>query len=345
MPIIAVNVPPGTFSEVMALVAAQRYASPEQFLEIAAFNQLALERGTRVGELVTRTSPSSSPRSMKVSKTIPVQPATAPIADVDYNAVAERFSDNSLQRSRLPDTAKPQQSSDRIWGQVNRYLPMKVATRWIAVEASRTSIWPSVSSVVKSLSTDASAVGDRIRRSDVETGRVREDMLSIGLPQHSDSADRFITQIVGRLTRSDKFHPGALFQYGLVTLRDSAIALTDAGVNFAWLRNPVLDDEHASESLSEQERAFLVAHVFGAVPPEADDFRAVLGAIREGHGSPDALIASSRNFLPASWTDLARRTHVYGLLARMGQIGLVGKNWEGRRVTYVSTPASATVAK
>jgi hypothetical protein len=111
------------------------------------------------------------------------------------------------------------------------------------------------------------------------------------------------------------------------------------------LRNPAIDDQHATESLSEEERTYLVNHIFERVTCEADDFRSVLQAVREGHGTPDALISASRNFLPESWTDLARRTHVYGLLARMGQLGLVGKNWEGRRVSYVATPTAVEAAR
>jgi hypothetical protein len=357
MPIITVNVPLSTFTEVMALVSAQRYASPEQFLEIAAYNQLALERGTRVGDLVTRMNPSavtqpkpskseiSASSAKKLPKLAAVQPELASMSPTDYCAVVERFSIESLDRQRLPQAAKPEAMDDRIWGQVNRYLPMKVAMRWIAIEANRTSAWPSLTSVLKSLPADASIFGDRVRRFDTEAGRVREEMLSVGVPQYSDSADRFITQIVGRLTRSDKFHPGALFQYGLAALQDRTIALTDAGVTFACLHNPVIDGERASESLSEQEREFMVGHIFAIVTSEARDFRSVLEAISKGHSSPDALIAASRGFLPESWTDLARRTHVYGVLARMGQLGLVGKNWEGRRVSYVATPISAAVAK
>jgi hypothetical protein len=354
MPIIAVNVPPGTFNEVMALVSAQRYASPEQFLEIAAYNQLALERGARVGDLVTRVTPpvlqgkskkSETTSAKKLPKPASVQRDSPLISPADYSAIADHFFVDSISRERLPKPARPEETNERIWGQVNRYLPFKVAARWIAIQASRNSEWPSVTSVLTSLPADASILGERVRKRDVDAGRAREEMLSVGLPQHPDSVDRFITQTVGRLTRSERFHPGALFQYGLAALEDTTIALTDAGIKFVCLHNPVIDDELASESLSDEERKFLVAHIFATITGEANDFQSVFQAINEGRHSPDSLISASRSFLPESWTDLARRTHVYGLLARMGQLGLIGKNWEGRRVSYVATPTSTAVAK
>ena len=52
MPVIAVNLSQKTYSDIMALVSAGAYSGPEQFLEIAAFNQLALERGLTPEELL-----------------------------------------------------------------------------------------------------------------------------------------------------------------------------------------------------------------------------------------------------------------------------------------------------
>src|SRR3989442_791792 len=52
MPVIAVNLSQKTYTDIMTLVSAGAYSSPEQFLEIAAFNQLALERGLTPEELL-----------------------------------------------------------------------------------------------------------------------------------------------------------------------------------------------------------------------------------------------------------------------------------------------------
>lgn len=46
---IAVNLTPKVVAEIRLLVEAGQFASPEQFLEIAAFNQLALEKGSAAG--------------------------------------------------------------------------------------------------------------------------------------------------------------------------------------------------------------------------------------------------------------------------------------------------------
>src|SRR5689334_13715258 len=101
MPVIAVNLSQKTYSDIMSLVGQGAYSGPEQFLEIAAFNQLALERGLTPEELLKgiqrpaavqttgrETAPistrkKSSPPSAEVHKVMQA-PATARVAaDVD----------------------------------------------------------------------------------------------------------------------------------------------------------------------------------------------------------------------------------------------------------------------
>src|SRR5438046_10665383 len=52
MPLIAVNLSQKTYADIISLVTTGAYSGPEQFLEIAAFNQLALERGLTPEELL-----------------------------------------------------------------------------------------------------------------------------------------------------------------------------------------------------------------------------------------------------------------------------------------------------
>src|SRR5438445_9249148 len=54
MPVITVNLTTGIYERIKALVEKGLYTTPEQLLEIAAFNQVALEDGLRPEELVAR---------------------------------------------------------------------------------------------------------------------------------------------------------------------------------------------------------------------------------------------------------------------------------------------------
>src|SRR5262245_2884455 len=54
MPLIAMNLSDKLFYQIKELVERGLYISPEAFLEIAAFNQLALERGAAPTEIIEK---------------------------------------------------------------------------------------------------------------------------------------------------------------------------------------------------------------------------------------------------------------------------------------------------
>src|SRR5207244_10125077 len=54
MPLIAVNLSDKIIQEIRELVDKGRYISLESFIEIGAFNQLALERGATPAEIIER---------------------------------------------------------------------------------------------------------------------------------------------------------------------------------------------------------------------------------------------------------------------------------------------------
>src|SRR4051794_27946220 len=54
MPVIAINLSDKLLQEIRTVVDSGRYATLESFLEIGAFNQLALERGSSPTEIIER---------------------------------------------------------------------------------------------------------------------------------------------------------------------------------------------------------------------------------------------------------------------------------------------------
>lgn len=214
-----------------------------------------------------------------------------------------------------------------------RYLPIKVAARWIAVQALQSRKWPPLATIFAGLGRDIAKLGSTLEAADRVQARPREAMLSIGLPrlENPQSIERFMSQVIGRLTRSGRFHPGILCHYGLAAPVDSSIALTLPGIEFSALSNPVLDGPiaKASNTVASEERQFLLQHIITNVPTELRDFRAVLEAIASGNDSPDTVTRAVRPRVPEGWTDLALRTHVFGLLARMTELEAILKPGKG----------------
>jgi hypothetical protein len=114
------------------------------------------------------------------------------------------------------------------------------------------------------------------------------------------------------------------------------IALTAAGLKLALLPNSVIDgDSHtADHTLSSEERTLILEHIITTVAAERNDMAVVVRAIHDGHVSPTGLLSYIRRNFPNEWSELAFRTHVYGILARLTELGQIARVRAGRTVTY-----------
>jgi hypothetical protein len=70
------------------------------------------------------------------------------------------------------------------------------------------------------------------------------------------------------------------------------------------------------------------------VPAERDDMRVVLQAILGGKTTPTQLTEAVRPKFPADWSESVFQTHLSGLIARLGEIRLLRRSWQGRNVNY-----------
>ena len=384
MPVIAVNIAGKTFSEIQELVGKGHYVSPEQFLEIAAFNQLALERGTKPDKIVA-----DGHRNQGRAKGAKVPDAAAVLVQDEIPVLMKKRSgdaDGAMQPALKPDTApkarsrraapaavrksgkaegapvdgaellkqlsleriagaapvaaetRPRPDGERLWGQVNRLFALKVAARWLVISAAQGGDWSKLDVVSDPMADAAAGLGTYLDQVDERLGHKRDDVLATGLPRRGNAAskDRFISQFVARTTRNGDIYPGGICQYALATFDGDRLLLTGAGVELANARNPVLDDAKTDPpTLSDAERGLVIRTVVAFVPGERHDFEVVVRLIREGRATPDELMSAIRGQLPEAWSDVMARTHVSGVIARMADLGIIHRKWDGRNVKYV----------
>lgn len=361
MPLIAVNLSDKLIQDIRELVETGRYLSLESFVEIGAFNQLALERGATPSEIIERghrritvaseaapsvRSPPKKPVSSPAPKRIPLT-EKAP-KDESVLSVGEDEAGTVFARLGLPDAsalppAAPMPSEpvtgDRIFGQVNRLFPVKFVCRWLANAGAVGGHWPRFSAVSDQLADDAGVIGSLLDEWDNTNERERGGELATALPRRKNNAslDRFLSQFVARITRASDVVPGAVCQYDLARFdADAALALTEQGASFAELSSPVLDakDRKATSALSIEEAAFLTAHIRHWVPTEWADMRTVLQAVRDGNSTPTDVATTVRSALPEGWTESMVQTHISGVIARLSDIRLLRRSWQGRNVRY-----------
>jgi hypothetical protein len=375
MPFLTTNLAGSVFEEIKALVEKGLYASPEQFLEIAAFNQLALERGAKPADLPVRSrqphrgnhegtpSVGSLPlaqhrRHRQSSRRRAPKARTESVSENSASATLKKFGLDVLRQLRVePVPTEPRAPNERLWGQVNRLFPIKLACRWIAVASAEAGFWLTYDPISDGLARDAASLGSILSALDATAQRKRDELLATGLPRKANLAshDRFLSQYIARTTRAGDIYPGAICQYALAVFHGDQLGLTKAGLDLARLENPVLDLEPRSAiaslssgvpaTLSDEERSFLIEQVISFVPGELHDLTIVLEAIVADHATPDHLLASVRPHLPHEWSRMMTRTHVSGVVARLAEMGLIRRKWEGRNARYEATPLGARLVK
>jgi DNA-binding transcriptional ArsR family regulator len=367
MPMIAVNLSDKIIRDIRELVDKDRYAGLESFIEIAAFNQLALERGATPAEIIERghrrgpsdvvsstahavsaknkPSPKKQPssngakKSAAANKSPKLVDAVDPVTEDDSKAAFARLArpakDNLPVAQPMPAARK---TDERIFGQVNRLFPVKLICRWVAFAAAIDRQWPKFTAIAATLADDAGTIGSLLDDWDKSQQRERGGELGTALPRRKNNAslDRFLSQFVARITRASEVSPGAVCQYEFARFQDSMLALTEQGIRFAEMDNPILDaqDQKAVAALSEAEAGFLADHIRAWVPTEWHDMKVVLEVVQSGKASPVEVAAAVRTQLPGGWTDSMVQTHVSGVIARLGDIRLLRRSWQGRNVRY-----------
>jgi len=232
---------------------------------------------------------------------------------------------------------------DWLWGQINKVLPIKFVARLLANELSSGGEPPLLDEFAKSTAAAARTFGLALKRVDEREGHAWGEKLSTAFPV-SDKVERalgrFGSQFVGYV-RGDGEISGALaeLKLGNVIRRDSdaRIGLTQAGLKFAQLANPVLDERDYSRPLSEEEVDFYLDHTTRRVPWEAAAFKVILRIIGDGITGREEVNREIRKRLAVKWSPAHVNTERAGTMARMFQLGLLDRERDGIKVEYRAT--------
>jgi hypothetical protein len=171
---------------------------------------------------------------------------------------------------------------------------------------------------------------------DDRMGRGRGEKFSAALPTSDKverSLDRFKTHFVGQIDSEGNL-TGSLPNLRFVDIdpEDREFGITESGLEFARLTNPLLDerDETTEHSLSETERRFYLDHVDAEHPEEAKAMAFVATAIAEGIDRPDPL-SERVGELSDEWSAAQASTVRSGLVGRIYELGLVTRERVGSR--------------
>jgi hypothetical protein len=206
-----------------------------------------------------------------------------------------------------------------------------------------------VAEAANKISYAACGLGDYLKALDDRLQARREDAFAAAFPSSTiegggESRLRFGNQFVANM-RQDQLSgfPSALKIVAIDTAKEPRLSLTKAGADFALLQNPILDapGTPATRKLSLEETEFLLAHIIRSVPEETSAYASILDAIQSGSNTPDAVdkCLRQRFDLPTEQaiTKTFLTTQRTGAISRLVDLGLVAREKEGLRVTYIIT--------
>jgi hypothetical protein len=284
-----------------------------------------------------RTNTSEPPQSPAIPETFALKATTA----------------EGITLLQPPPTSGPGASNlppaQWLFGQFNKFLAPKATCRALLNLLQANPGGMPVTEASNKISYAACRLGDYLKALDGRLQLRREDAFSAAFPSTAiegggESRLRFGNQFVGNIRQEQLAgFPAALRLVAIDTAKEPRLSLTKAGADFALLENPVLDARGTppASKLSQQEIAFLLAHILSSVPEETSAYAAILDAIQSGANTPDAVDKCLRErfslLTDQAITKTFLTTQRTGAISRLVDLGLLAREKEGLRVTYIIT--------
>lgn len=328
------EIPEYIVNEIRAHIIKGRYSSIEAFILAAVENQLALER-----------KPSLKVKRMGAIHTKTVQEVISlkfPELELNIDKHIQTLSPPSFEK--LNPTGAISEKELWIWGQINKILPIKFVIRLLANRISEGDQYVRFEEFVQDACSLARSFGAVLLAYDKEVQRRRDERFSIGFPagQNEEKAlSRFALQFIGYIRKKDDVLSGALPSLKFANITEDnnnqLIGLTIAGLAFACLRNPILDDFSFSSRLSKEEVDFYLLHISKNVPGEAYVFKLILSLIEDGTNTREGINTAIQQYTPSGWSSKVLNTQRAGAMSRLFELGLIEKLRDSIFVKYIVT--------
>jgi hypothetical protein len=349
--------------ELMDLVRRGLYKDLDQIVEVAAANQLKLERTTT--GLMTEPAGGRKKRSTvgKKGKTDLSQ-----VEQENHQGVYD-FNNSLLQEPsgkrktiaapNIVDLLFPNYSKLEdifTWGQYNRILPVKVGIRILDNMLSKSPELLDGSEVVdlegyfRRAAPLAREIGLYMKTLDDARARKRAVKFSNGLPigqDESKSTSRYINHFLAKKRRKDNVLDGFEARLKMVNIKQKQggkyyIGITAEGLEFSRINNTFLLGQESDWPLSPDEIDFYLKHIVKSVPEERSTLHEILTVIMGGNSKVskiDERLAAEHQ----EWTGPMVITNRAGTLSRLWELRLIEKSGNGESEIDVTDSGSSFI--
>jgi hypothetical protein len=236
-----------------------------------------------------------------------------------------------------------------LFGQYNKILPAKVSCRALLRLQTGTTKGVPIEEATAKIAEAAATLGEFLLSLDAAKQLHRWDEPAIGFPKTGPNTDksrlRYANQFVAGLASTGQLS-GLPVGLKLLNRADAAaktIALTEAGFEFARLTNPILDGSRRDplRKFSEEELAFLLAHISKNVPVEDAAYRILIQTIMGGANTPPVIDAAMVKLISNDRAEKLSKSYLSsqrsGAMSRMTDLGLLTRIPDGTRISYSVT--------
>lgn len=310
---------PNTYDKIEGLVSEGAYDSVEQFLRVAAQNQLAIERSDDDREHEeTSTKTSFGGRHWDY----------APPADIPTGAPFGEDRDEIL-----------------LFSQYYRFFPLKCALYHLCKLTADAGGPVSLKRARQHISEEIWPIRKEIIGWEDRNDIKKQNRKSTGLPSDQEqSMKRYLDHYLGKV-RTQKGEPAGFgHDMGYVSFshdefeEEWSVQLTPTGAQFIKAENPLLAHGPEASTLGEEEQAVVVTTIRNELDEEYRFMNFVYDVLKKGEGSYSNQLDQFRDFLeksPAagdSLSDNTVRSTAGGAISRMVELGILERG--GRRGWY-----------
>jgi len=324
-----VDVSPELADDINKQVKTGKYKSVQDFILAALQNQVYVETSENIDN-DSETSIASGLVNVGSGSTLS---PSAKTAESQLLLKPEAWNVKTVPLGNIP---RP----PYLWGQYNRLFPVKIVVR-VAANLSRQNGFGFVplGELQERTADIAREIGRTILRKDRLMGRKRGTIISAALPIGRDqdkAKSRFKHQFVGFLarTRVEGAAPTLKFLDIMRNEKDVVqVGVTDFGLRFASLPNPIIDRDDYSAAFSPEEIEFLLDHITSEVPAEAKLVQLVLDGVKRGISTPEQLNELVRSH-HSEWNENEAIAMRSGIVSIASELGLLERRKDGVKVTY-----------
>ncbi|MBN3033091.1 MAG: hypothetical protein JW873_03250 [Candidatus Saganbacteria bacterium] len=318
------------------LIARGKYSNLPQFAQAAIDNQIYLEGAEE-------NHPPSKLRKTNLYNKNNFYDEVE-IHDRDFNSLL-------MVPSKLPIAVKPPTFKDLgcsmfgneeeacwLWGQTNKIFPIKLGLRVLLV---LTNEWIELDVFKKKATEVAIEYGYRLRAYENKEGGSRDSKISAGLPANlkADSSQKRYQLHFLAYTRKDNKLDGAMSYLRFTNIKKNEkgrpiIGLTQAGIDFAKIISPVIDQQNYQTSLNIDEINYYLNHAIENVRGEGSAILWLLSTLNKGVNKREEINAAIRDKYRWGASAAVINTQRSGLMSRMYELGLILKEKDGINVNY-----------